>query len=118
MDAQTQDVVRQILLKLGGLESSVARQDETLKAVQDSLLAVQGDAKDAQQEAKTNQARVEDNLRSQQDELCDDTFSYLTTRVLGLLHLLGLGEVQVEVHSYDGAVDTIDRRYALTLLEE
>ena len=71
MDAQTQDVVRQILLKLGGLESSVARQDETLKAVQDSLLAVQGDAKDAQQEAKTNQARVEDNLRSQQDELCD-----------------------------------------------
>ena len=46
------------------------------------------------------------------------TFSNLTTRVLGLLHLLGLGEVQVEVHSYDGAVDTIDRRYALTLLEE
>ena len=43
MDSQTQDVLRQILLKLGGLESSVARQDETLKAVQDSLLAVQGD---------------------------------------------------------------------------
>ena len=31
MDTQTQDVLRQILLKLGGLESSVARQDETLK---------------------------------------------------------------------------------------
>jgi len=31
MDPQTQDVLRQILLKLVGLESSVARQVETLK---------------------------------------------------------------------------------------
>jgi hypothetical protein len=38
-------VLRQILLKLGGLERSVARQDETLKAVQDSLL---GDVKPVQ----------------------------------------------------------------------
>ena len=40
MDSQAQDVLQQILLKLGGLESSVARQDETLKIVQDSLLFV------------------------------------------------------------------------------
>ena len=31
MDSQAQDVLQQILLKLGGLERSVARQDETLK---------------------------------------------------------------------------------------
>jgi hypothetical protein len=31
MDTQTQDALRQILLKLGGLESTVARLEETLK---------------------------------------------------------------------------------------
>jgi len=61
MDLQV--LLRQILLKLGGLESSVARQDATLKAVQDSLLAVQGDVKGVKQEVKTNQARVEDKLQ-------------------------------------------------------
>jgi hypothetical protein len=39
MDPQVQDVLRQTLLKLGGLERSVARQDE-------------------QSDAKANQARV------------------------------------------------------------
>jgi hypothetical protein len=40
MDPQAQDVLQQILLKLGGLERSVARQDETLKAVQGDVKAV------------------------------------------------------------------------------
>ena len=55
MDSQTQDVLRKSLLKLGCLESSVARQDETLKAVQDSLLAVQAAQQAVQQAARTEQ---------------------------------------------------------------
>ena len=56
-------MLRQILLKLGGLENSVARQDATLKAVQGDVKAVQGDVKGVKQEVKTNQARVEDKLQ-------------------------------------------------------
>ena len=50
-----------------GLERNVARQDETPKAVRDSLLAVQGDV-------KANQARVE-------DELCDVVLYFLFVSV-------------------------------------
>lgn len=40
-EPQAQYVLRQILLKLGGLERSVARQGVTLKAVQGDVKAVQ-----------------------------------------------------------------------------
>ena len=48
--------------KLVGLERSVARQDETLKAVQDSLLAARDDVKAVSERMETMQGHV--NLMS------------------------------------------------------